>query len=68
MERFILTLKTELVWTQDWESREELEAALRVWAQMYNNDRPHQALGYRTPAECRYQHLNQPTETAAIAA
>lgn len=68
VERFMLTLKTELIWTQDWESREELEAALRDWAHVYNYDRPHQALSYRTPAECRNQQLNQPTDTAAVAA
>lgn len=28
-----------------------LQAALRAWEETYNHDRPHQALGYRTPAE-----------------
>jgi len=28
-----------------------LQAALRAWETAYNHDRPHQALGYRTPAE-----------------
>jgi transposase InsO family protein len=28
-----------------------LQAALRAWEHQYNHDRPHQALGYRTPAE-----------------
>jgi len=28
-----------------------LQAALRAWEETYNHDRPHQALGYLTPAE-----------------
>ena len=28
-----------------------LQDALRAWEETYNHDRPHQALGYRTPAE-----------------
>jgi putative transposase len=28
-----------------------LQAALRAWEEQYNHTRPHQALGYRTPAE-----------------
>lgn len=56
VERFILTLKTELIWTRDWESRDELEAGLRAWTHVYNYERPHQALGWLTPAEKRDQH------------
>ena len=29
-----------------------LQAALRAWEEAYNQVRPHQALGYQTPAEC----------------
>ncbi|MCA1674348.1 MAG: integrase core domain-containing protein [Actinobacteria bacterium] len=33
-----------------------LQAALRDWEQTYNEHRPHQALGYRTPAEFLAAH------------
>jgi putative transposase len=58
-ERFILTLKTELLWTRDWESIAEIDDALRGWSSLYNNQRPHQALGWRTPAEQRALNLSQ---------
>jgi putative transposase len=37
-----------------------LQAALQVWEQSYNHVRPHQALGYRTPAE-HLATLGQPS-------
>lgn len=66
-ERFILTLKSELIWTRDWESADELNQAIRRWLDDYNHQRPHQALGWQTPAERRAANLNQRT-TAARAA
>lgn len=56
-ERLILTLKSELIWTQDWETLEELQAALSVWVEVYNTQRPHQALDWLTPAEKRAKNL-----------
>ena len=55
-ERFILTMKTELIWTQDWESVQELEAAIQAWRLIYNQQRPHQALRWQTPYERRYHN------------
>ncbi len=43
-ERVILTLKTDLIWTQDWDSLEEVQTALAAWIDIYNTQRPHQAL------------------------
>ncbi len=57
VERLILTLKTELIWTQDWECLEELQAALSAWLHVYNTLRPHQALNWLTPAEKRAANL-----------
>ena len=56
-ERFIQTLKVELIWTRDWESIAELRAALEAWLIEYNHGRPHQALGWKTPAERRAKNL-----------
>lgn len=56
-ERFIRSLKEELIWLKDWESLDELQAALDEFRVYYNGRRPHQALGYRTPAEYRAEHL-----------
>jgi putative transposase len=65
VERLIQTLKVELLWTRDWESIEELREAIAQWAVRYNTERPHQSLGWRTPAEQRAFNLNTPLERAA---
>ncbi len=64
-ERVIQTLKVELIWTRDWESIAELEAAIAEWMQSYNTERPHQALGWKTPAEQRAANLAASREAAA---
>lgn len=64
-ERFIETLKVELIWTRDWESEDELRAAIATWLEVYNHRRPHQALGWMTPAEKRASNLGRPQKAAA---
>lgn len=66
VERVIRTLKEEVVWLRDWESIDELREALDAWVKRYNEQRPHQALGWKTPAEYRAAKLND--APAAIAA
>ena len=65
VERVIRTMKEECVWLQDWESAAELRAALTAWQRRYNETRPHQALGWQTPAERRAAKLGGPTAIAA---
>lgn len=65
VERFIQTLKVELLWTRDWESIEELRIAIAESVVRYNDEPPHQALSWRTPAEQRALNLNQPLTRAA---
>jgi putative transposase len=64
-ERLILTLKVELIWTRDWVSIDELRAAVRTWARRYNEQRPHEALNWKTPAQKRELNLNPPQREAA---
>ena len=56
-ERVIRTMKEECIWLRDWTSRDELQAALQAWKRGYNEDRPHQALCWQTPAERRIERL-----------
>jgi len=63
-ERFILTMKIEVIWSRDWESVAELDAALQRWLRKYNHERPHQALGWRTPAEQRALNLGRVSHAA----
>lgn len=56
-ESFFATLKSELIETRIWETREEVRAAIfeyiEVW---YNRERLHSSLGYESPS--RYEVLN----------
>lgn len=65
VERFIETMKIEVIWTRDWETIEELQAALDAWLAVYNGERPHQALGWLTPAERRSENLGVPLDAVA---
>jgi putative transposase len=64
-ERFILTLKTDLLWTRDWETLDEVRQAVASWLVIYNHERPHQALGWNTPAEQRADNRGRPLLAAA---
>lgn len=64
-ERVIRTMKEEVVWLRDWDSADELREALLAWQVRYNTRRPHQALGWQTPAERRAETLGLAVEVAA---
>jgi putative transposase len=64
-ERFIRTMKEELVWLQDWESEAQLRTAVEHWLDGYLHRRPHQALGWLTPAEYRAARLQSHLPHAA---
>jgi transposase InsO family protein len=64
-ERFIQTLKVELIWTRDWASLVELRDAVAQWLHTYNHRRPHEALDWMTPAEKRAENLGVEFNQAA---
>lgn len=51
VERLWRSVKYEDVYLRGYESVPELERGLRAYFSFYNEERPHQSLGYRTPAE-----------------
>jgi putative transposase len=54
MESFFASLKTELVHHVRFRTRAEARAAVFEYVEVvYNRQRLHSALGYRTPAEAR---------------
>jgi putative transposase len=65
VERFIRTLKEELIWLRDWDSADELRAAIASWLDHYLHHRPHQALNWQTPMERRAERLVAPVALAA---
>jgi putative transposase len=51
VERLWRSVKYEDVYLRGYESVPELERGLSAYFAFYNGERPHQSLGYRTPAE-----------------
>jgi putative transposase len=56
IERFFRSLKEECVWLQNFDNFHEAWRKVRDWITWYNETRPHQSLGYLSPAEFRAQH------------
>src|SRR5437867_3262147 len=57
IERFFRSLKEECVWQRTFVSFAEARRAVRRWIDWYNDRRPHQALGYRSPRQYRAEKL-----------
>ena len=64
-ERTIRTLKEECLWLAEFESLSELQASLDAWRVHFNEQRPHQALGWQTPSERRAARLGHGLQEAA---
>ena len=57
IERFFRSLKEECIWLRDFRSFKEARRRIVRWIEWYNRERPHQSLGYRSPAEHRAQQV-----------
>lgn len=53
MERFFRSLQEECVWQHNFRSFTEARQAIRRWIEHYNEERPHQSLGYLSPRQHR---------------
>ena len=51
IERWFRSLKTELIYINEYRSPKELRAAIRSYIDDYNTRRPHEALNYATPEQ-----------------
>jgi putative transposase len=51
IERLWRSVKYEDIYLKDYASVPDLDTGLERYFRFYNHDRPHQSLGYRTPAE-----------------
>ncbi len=58
VERLWRTVKYEEVYLKDYQSFEEAGTLLKNYFDIYNHRRPHQSLGYKTPAEIYFQRSN----------
>jgi putative transposase len=62
VERLWRTVKYEEVYLKAYADGREAKAGLDAYFRFYNTQRPHQALGYRTPAEVFTGHTEAPQE------
>lgn len=60
-ERLWRSLKYEEVYLKSYESVYEAKQSLAAYMEFYNNQRPHQALGYQTPAEVYFKNRQEAT-------
>ncbi len=65
VERLWRTIKYEEVYLRAYDSVREARARIDAYMGFYNNERPHQTLSYRTPAQVYHEALDQLSETAA---
>jgi len=63
VERFIRTLKEQLLWVRAFRNVEESRCALAEFRERYNRHWIVQRLGYLTPAQARQQLLAQGVAT-----
>jgi len=55
VERLWRTVKYEEIYLKDYQSFEEARQSLKEYFKIYNHRRPHQSLGYKTPAEIYFK-------------
>ena len=57
VERLWRSLKYEEVYLKDYETVQEAKEGIKTYFAYYNNERPHQSLDYKTPAEVYFKGL-----------
>lgn len=60
IERLWRSVKYEEVFLKDYTSVREAISGIRAYFIFYNNERPHQALDYRTPRQVYFVHSKEP--------
>jgi len=66
IERLWRSLKYEEVYLKSYESVYEARQSLGRYIEFYNNQRPHQALGYQTPAEVYFKNRQEATSDGYV--
>ena len=59
IERFFRSFKEECVWQHQFATFEEAQQKITTWMRWYNEERPHQALEYRSPRQHRQEQALQ---------
>ena len=67
-ERMMRTMKEELIWSNEFESFDQLKRALDNWVNDYNANYLHSALGYLPPNVFEKRYLDQQLNSPLMAA
>ncbi len=67
-ERMMRTLKEELCWLREWQSVNQLKAALDIFVENFNSSYLHSALGYKTPNAFEKEDFEKQRATLNLAA
>lgn len=62
VERLLRSVKYEEVYLHDYESVQQARDGIKRYFDYYNNERQHQSLGYRTPAEVYFKGVLEQTD------
>jgi putative transposase len=65
-ESFVDSFKTELIAERSWRSRTQLELAVVEYIAWFNNDRLHESLGDRSPAEFESLYVAQESQLSYL--
>lgn len=65
-ERFMRSVKEDLVWPNEFGSVSEFQARLKTWIENYNTDYPHSSIGYKTPCEFEALFLSKINSAYAL--
>jgi len=57
VERFFRTLKYEDIYLNEYINPKSLRRGINKYIRFYNEQRPHESLGYRCPAKYYYQQM-----------
>lgn len=67
-ERMMRTLKEELIWLGEWHSVNQIKQALDEFAELFNENYLHSALGYKTPNKFEAECFEKEQATLYVAA
>ena len=62
LNRFFASMKQEVLYRKDCRSKAELLSTVKEYVRFYNNERPHTALGYKTPVQFEDQYFQRLSE------
>ena len=67
-ERFMKTMKEELIWINEWQSTNKFIKDLEQWIEYYNSKYRHSTLKYKTPNQFEHEYYQNKQNTTLLSA